>query len=225
MTQQFSPHMLILLWPRTSYKPPCMKYKTGSKNGAWKLMRLNPHTSPLLSRKLHVRHSKQHVPPAKRWSKIPGKTPGPSTNLAKAYNLQKEAPRPTITQALLDHWTTFTTVSKNILLYKVTLKPIWTYRIQLWGTASNSNIDILERFQSKVLRIITNEPRYVPNAMLRRDLQDLSVKQDLMNHSITYRQLLINHPNQLATTLYLKPTYNRRLKSRHPADLQTRYKT
>ena len=90
---------------------------------------------------------------------------------------------------------------------------------------SNSNIDIPERFQSKVLRIITNAPRYVPNAMLRRDLQVLSVKQEVMNHSITYRQRLINHPNQLATTLYLQPTYNRRLKRCHPADLQTRYKT
>ena len=39
--------------------------------------------------------------------------PGPLTNLAKAYNLQKEAPRLTITQALLDRWTTFTSVSKK----------------------------------------------------------------------------------------------------------------
>ena len=61
-------------------------------------------------------------------------------------------------------------LKNKLLLYKVTLKPIWTYGIQLWGTASNSNIDILERFQSKVLRITTNAPRYVSNAMLRRDL-------------------------------------------------------
>jgi hypothetical protein len=27
------------------------------------------------------------------------------------------------------------------------LKPIWTYGIQLWGTASASNIEILERFE------------------------------------------------------------------------------
>jgi hypothetical protein len=32
------------------------------------------------------------------------------------------------------------------LLYKTILKPIWTYGIlvQLWGTASTSNIEILE---------------------------------------------------------------------------------
>ena len=39
----------------------------------------------------------------------------------------------------------------KLLVYKAILKPIWTYGIQLWGTASNSNMYILERFQSKVL--------------------------------------------------------------------------
>jgi hypothetical protein len=44
------------------------------------------------------------------------------------------------------HWlpgrrSTLSTESK--LLYKAVLKPIWTYVIQLWGTASNSSIKIL----------------------------------------------------------------------------------
>jgi hypothetical protein len=34
-------------------------------------------------------------------------------------------------------------IESKILLYKAVLKPIWTYGIQLWGTASNSNIEIL----------------------------------------------------------------------------------
>jgi hypothetical protein len=36
--------------------------------------------------------------------------------------------------------------SNELVLYKTILKPIWTYGIQLWGTASTSNIEILERF-------------------------------------------------------------------------------
>jgi hypothetical protein len=40
-----------------------------------------------------------------------------------------------------------------------------TYGIQLWGTASTSNIEILERFQSKVLRMIVDAPWYVPNSL------------------------------------------------------------
>jgi len=49
-------------------------------------------------------------------------------------------------------------LENKLLVYKAILKPIWTYGVQLWGSASNSNIDILERFQSKVLRIITDAP-------------------------------------------------------------------
>jgi hypothetical protein len=36
-------------------------------------------------------------------------------------------------------------LSNKLLLYKVILKPIWTYGIPLWGTASQSNIEILQR--------------------------------------------------------------------------------
>jgi hypothetical protein len=66
--------------------------------------------------------------------------------------------------------------TNKLLLYKIILKPIWTYGIQLWGTASTSNIEILERFQSKVLRIIVDVPWYVPNSLIRRDLSCPTVK-------------------------------------------------
>jgi hypothetical protein len=46
--------------------------------------------------------------------------------------------------------------SNKILIYKAILKPIWTYGMQLWGTAYTSNIEILERFQSKVLCTIVD---------------------------------------------------------------------
>ena len=67
-------------------------------------------------------------------------------------------------------------VGNKLLLYKSILKPNWTYGIQLWGTVSTSNIEILERFQAKVLRIITDAPWYIPNAMLHRDLHVPTVK-------------------------------------------------
>jgi len=41
------------------------------------------------------------------------------------------------------------------LIYKVILKPVWTYGIELWGCASTSNIEIIQRYQSKMLRLIT----------------------------------------------------------------------
>jgi hypothetical protein len=48
---------------------------------------------------------------------------------------------------------------------KTILKPIWTYGIQLWGTASTSNIEILNHFESKALRMIVDAPWYVPNTV------------------------------------------------------------
>ena len=98
---------------------------------------------------------------------------------------------------------------------------IWTYGVQLWGTASNSNIDIIERFQSKVLRIITEAPWHVSNTVIRRDLEVLPIRQEIRNYSITYRHRLDNHTNRLAKSLFPGPTLNRRLKRCHPADLQT----
>jgi hypothetical protein len=62
-------------------------------------------------------------------------------------------------------------MSNKLLLYKVILKPIWTYGIQLWGSAFTSNIEILERFQSKALRMIADAPWHVPNVILRQNLQ------------------------------------------------------
>jgi hypothetical protein len=52
-------------------------------------------------------------------------------------------------------------LSNKLLLYKTIPKPIWPYGIQLWGTASTSNIEILERFQSKALRMTVDTPWYM----------------------------------------------------------------
>jgi hypothetical protein len=35
-------------------------------------------------------------------------------------------------------------INNKLLIYKTILEPIWAYGIQLWGTASTSNIEILE---------------------------------------------------------------------------------
>jgi hypothetical protein len=57
-------------------------------------------------------------------------------------------------------------ISNKLLAYKVIFKPIWTYGIQLWGSASISNIEILEHIQGKVLYMITDAQWYVPNMVL-----------------------------------------------------------
>jgi hypothetical protein len=81
------------------------------------------------------------------------------------------------------------------------LKPIWTYGIQLCGTASTSYIEILERFQSKALRMIVDAPWYVPNTVIRRDLQIPTVKEEIRRYSSQYSARLSTQPNDLIINL------------------------
>jgi hypothetical protein len=112
--------------------------------------------------------------------------------------------------------------SIKLLIYKTILKPIWTYGIQLWGTASTSNIEILERLQSKALRMTVDAPWYVPNTVIRRDLQIPTFKEEIRRNSSQYSALLSTHPNNLRVILIALPD-NRRLRRHLPNDLPTRF--
>jgi hypothetical protein len=107
----------------------------------------------------------------------------------------------------------------KLLLYKSILKSIWTYDIQLWGTASN--IEILERFQSKALHIIVDAPWYVPNNHIHQDLQMPSVKEEICHYSNQYSTRLTTQPNDQILTLMEIPG-NRRLRRHVPNDLPNR---
>jgi hypothetical protein len=102
--------------------------------------------------------------------------------------------------------------SNKLLIYKTILKPIWTYGIQLWGTASTSNIEILERFQSKALLMIVDAPWYVPNTVIRRDLQS-----PIRRYSSQYSACLSAH----LVNLMEQPDNNRLLRRHLPSDLPT----
>jgi len=70
-------------------------------------------------------------------------------------------------------------IHRKLMLYKQILKPVWTYGIQLWGCTKQSNIDIIQRFQKKVLRNIVNALWYIRNAYIRRDFQMEKVKNEI----------------------------------------------
>jgi hypothetical protein len=122
---------------------------------------------------------------------------------------------------LLGHKSKLST-SNKLLIYKTILKPIWTYGIQLWGTASTSKIAILEHFQSKALRMTVAAPRYVLNTVIRRDLQTPTVKEEIRRYSSQYSARLSAHPNDLVVNLMELPD-NRRLRRHLPNYLSTRF--
>lgn len=113
-------------------------------------------------------------------------------------------------------------LESKLLLYKAILKPIWTYGIQLWGATSNSNLEVLQRFQSKTLRCLTNAPWYISNLAIHRDLQVETVKEVAKKYSSEYQERLRAHPNLLAYQLLDRPRY-RRLRRADPLDLPSRW--
>ena len=93
------------------------------------------------------------------------------------------------------------TINNKLLVYKTIIKPIWTYGIQLWGTASHSNIEILERFQSKTIRSMLQIPLYISNEYINSDLGIRTVKQEIEHYSKKYQIRLDRHRNELAAQL------------------------
>lgn len=85
-------------------------------------------------------------------------------------------------------------LNNKVLLYKTIITPLWTYGIQLWGSALNSNIEILKRFQSKVLRILVDAPWFITNDITRRDLDISTVKEVIGKYASKYIARLDSHP-------------------------------
>ena len=106
----------------------------------------------------------------------------------------------------------------KITLYKTVIKPVWTYGIQLWGAASNSNIEILQRFRSKMLRSLINVPWYVTNETIHRDLKISTIKDEIRNSRSKYNARVNNHHNPLVTQLLDTTDQVRRLKRKYPLD-------
>ena len=108
-------------------------------------------------------------------------------------------------------------LDNKILIYKTVLKPVWTYGIELWGCASNSNIEIIQRYQSKLLRTLTNAPWYVTNHTLHSDLQIPYVRDVFQERIAKHRTTTDSHLNPLMVQL-LRPLTTRRLKWRWTFD-------
>jgi hypothetical protein len=103
------------------------------------------------------------------------------------------------------------------LVYKVVIKPIWTYATELWGCTSNSSIAILQRFQSKMLRSMTDAPWYISNSTRHKGLRILYIKDVIQERSRKHHDRTEVHPNPHLQPL-LEKQNNRRLKRRLPID-------
>jgi hypothetical protein len=70
--------------------------------------------------------------------------------------------------------------------------------------------------------MIVDAPWYVPDTVIRRDLQIPTVKEEIQRYSSQYNTLLSAHPNDLIANLMVQPD-NRRLQRHLPNDLPARF--
>ena len=74
-------------------------------------------------------------------------------------------------------------LENKVLLYtcKTLLKPVSIYGAQLWGTALTSNIAIIQRYQSKILRMIRRAPWYISYDQIHMELYIPTVDEEVQN--------------------------------------------
>ena len=107
-------------------------------------------------------------------------------------------------------------------IYKYLLKPIWAYGSQIYGSAKRTNIDLIQKFQSKTLRLITHAPPYVSNLTLHTDLDILTVNNQIKQYYTRFHDRLHGHHNPLVHTLsttHFADTTPRRLRRNWMRDL------
>ena len=107
----------------------------------------------------------------------------------------------------------------KVLLYNQVIKPIWTYGLPLYGNASSSNIEILQRAQSKILRTMTGAPWYIRNDNIHKDLNIPTVKAEFEKIRQRYTIKLQSHVNPLAQPLSNLATSTRLKRTDRPAVL------
>ena len=101
---------------------------------------------------------------------------------------------------------------------RLILQPIWTYASSLWGTAADSNIEIIQRFQNLVLRKIMGAPWYVTNKQLHNDLKLETVKQTLERTTNKYVNRLHNR-RSIESLMLLDSPANQRLRRKAVANI------
>ena len=106
-------------------------------------------------------------------------------------------------------------INNKLLVYKTIIKPIWCYGIQLWGTASNSNVEILSSQKCTITYGMCPTRSFGMIYKFQQSRRRWSIKQ--------YRNRLSMHPNNLATNFMNPSINNKRLLRYAPNDFPSRF--
>jgi uncharacterized protein YeeX (DUF496 family) len=109
----------------------------------------------------------------------------------------------------------------NVHAYKQVTRPVWSYGIQLWDCASESNIQVIQRYQNEVLKCIVDPPWYVRNSD-HRDLGIETVTDIIAKFAKSHEKRLQDHIDIEASRLLNVNNITRRLKRKKPFELVIR---
>jgi uncharacterized protein YeeX (DUF496 family) len=110
-------------------------------------------------------------------------------------------------------------VHNKLTLYKQVICRVWSYGIQLWGSASESNIQVIQRYQNKILKCIVNAPWYVQNSDLNRDLGIETVTDIIAKFAKSHEKRLQDHINIKVSRFLNMNNITKRLKWKKPFEL------
>jgi hypothetical protein len=113
-------------------------------------------------------------------------------------------------------------IRQKLALYKIVIRPIWTYGVQLWGSAKPSQTKRIQAIQNKILRTIIQCPFYVTNTTVHSDLQMPFVNDIAKTSYTTLKDKFQGHTNPLIQVMnapYIPGNPMRRLKRNWPRDL------
>jgi hypothetical protein len=99
-------------------------------------------------------------------------------------------------------------VHNKLTLYKQVIRPVWNYGIQLWGCASDSNIQVIQRYHNKVIKCIVNAPWYLRNSDLHRDLEIVTVTDIIAKFAKSHEKRLEDHIDIEASRLLKVDNYH-----------------
>jgi hypothetical protein len=110
-------------------------------------------------------------------------------------------------------------IYNKLILYKQVLWPVWSYGIQLWGYASDSNIQVIHRFQKKALKCIIQAHWYIHNSDLHRNVGIETVTDIITRLASSHKKRLQNNINSEESRLLNVQNIRRRLKRKKPFEL------
>ena len=106
----------------------------------------------------------------------------------------------------------------SIHLYQTMIRPILSYASPVWAAASKTNIQKIQTFQNKFLRIITKAPWFIPNSQIHQELGITPITVHFSLLSAKFYNKISRIPSAIHFKLGKQNPHRKRLKRKLPRE-------